>query len=350
MSPYQSYMNQLKQRPEPKLLSIVIPCYNETEAVDSLRLAMEDFVQQTQFNLEVVLVDDGSSDDTWDKICKWKPTFFKLKAITLSRHFGHQLAVTAGLDKATGDAVVVMDADLQDPPSVIRRMVKAYCQGYDVVHGKRIHREGETIFKKVPAWFFNRLMKFAGASHLTLNSGDFRLVSRRCLDQVLRMREQKRFLSDLYSWAGFPQTFVNYRGPSIKKGETKYSLQKMGLLAWTALVSFSLIPLRLASISGLLTIVGGAGYGLYTILRWARYGDTVDSWATLVILLSGIGGMGLLTLGILGEYVARIYEELRQRPIYIVQDEFKFNNDYNQPIAQPGNRIFRRMGELHPTG
>lgn len=343
-------MKQLKHRPEPKLLSIVVPCYNETEAIDSLRIALEDFVKQTQFNLEVILVDDGSADDTWDKICAWRPDLFKLKAFTLSRNFGHQLAVTAGLDKATGDAIVIMDADLQDPPSVIRRMVKAYCSGYDVVHGKRINRDGESIFKKASAWLFYRMMKYLGASHLALDSGDFRLVSRRCLDQVLRMREQKRFLRGLFSWAGFNQTFVSYRRPPRKEGETKYSLKKMCMLAWTALVSFSLVPLRLASISGILTAAGGASYGAYALLRWSLFGDTVKGWATLVILITGIGGMILVSLGILGEYVARIYEELRQRPLYIVQDEFKFNNDYNQPITHARNRFSRPMGQLHPNG
>lgn len=191
-------MKALKQRPNPSLLSLVIPCYNESEALESLACALEKFAHELEVPLEVILIDDGSQDDTWHQVSEWKPKNYSLKSFSLSRNFGHQLAVTAGLDRAKGDAVVIMDADLQDPPEVIHRMIKAYCLEYDVVHGKRLNRDGETLFKKYSAWAFYRIMKCAGASHLALDSGDFRLVSRRCLDQVIKMKEQNRFL------VGFP--------------------------------------------------------------------------------------------------------------------------------------------------
>lgn len=338
-------MKALKQRPNPSLLSLVIPCYNESEALDSLACALEKFAHELEIPLEVILVDDGSHDDTWHQISEWKPKNYSLKSFSLSRNFGHQLAVTAGLDRAKGDAVVIMDADLQDPPEVIHRMIKAYCLGYDVVHGKRLNRDGETLFKKYSAWAFYRIMKCAGASHLALDSGDFRLVSRRCLDQVIKMKEQNRFLRGLFSWAGFQQTSVSYHRPARMEGTTKYSLIKMCRLAWNALVSFSLLPLRIASISGVLTAIGGGFYATYAALRWAIYGDTVPGWATLVFLITGIGGMILVCLGILGEYIARIYEELRQRPLYIIADEIE--HSIQHPTPGQGNRFSRQLGSVH---
>lgn len=338
-------MSVLIPKPEPRLLSIVIPCFNEAEAIGSLRKAMDDFAGGLDVALELILVDDGSGDGTWCQLTSWEPRNYTVKAVRFSRNFGHQIAVTAGLDRAAGDAVVIMDADLQDPPEVIHRMLKAYRMGYDVVHGRRLNRDGETIFKKASAWAFYRLMKLAGATHMALDSGDFRLVSRRCLDQVIGMREQKRFLRGLFSWAGFPQTHVSYRRPPRMEGKTKYSLRKMLVLAWTAMMSFSLLPLRIASAAGVLTAAGGATYALYAIGRWAFFGDTVKGWATLVILIAGIGGMILLCLGILGEYIARIYEELRQRPLYIIQDEI--NHFHHQRDAHPGIGVSRPVGHRH---
>lgn len=345
-------MSVMQTKPEPRLVSIVIPCFNESEAIDSLFEALTGFADTLETPLEVVLVDDGSSDDTWARISNWKPSNLEAVCLCLSRNFGHQLAVTAGLDRCSGDAVVIMDADLQDPPEVIHRMLKAYRMGYDVVHGKRLNREGETRFKKASAWAFYRIMKLAGASHMALDSGDFRLVSRRCLDQVILMREQKRFLRGLFSWAGFPQTHVAYHRPPRTEGTTKYSLRKMCRLAWTAMVSFSLLPLRIASAAGVTTAAGGVLYAFYAISRWALFGDTVKGWATLVILITGIGGMILLCLGILGEYIARIYEELRQRPLYIIQDEINHNSSHQRSTAAERHahtrvRLSRPVGEPH---
>lgn len=338
-------MNQIRSRPEPRLLSLVIPCFNESEALGSLREALDKFAGELKCGMEVILIDDGSSDNTWEIISNWNPSGYTLKALSLSRNFGHQQAVTAGLDRTTGDAIVILDADLQDPPHVIHQMVRAYTEGFDVVHGKRINRDGESHFKKLSAWLFYRLMKIAGASHLALDSGDFRLVSRACLDEVLQMREQRRFLRGLFSWAGFNQTSISYKRPPRTEGHTKYSLGKMLMLAWTAMVSFSLLPLRLVSIAGTVTAFGGLLYAIYAVARWAFYGDTVKGWATLVILITGIGGMMLISMGILGEYIARIYEELRNRPLYIIQDEI--NNDLNQPAPRQGNRLSRQLGSIH---
>lgn len=341
-------MNVLQPKSEPRLVSIVIPCFNESEAIDSLRRAMDEFVGTLDVPLEIVLVDDGSTDATWEMLSQWQSTKYQVVALRFSRNFGHQLAVTAGLDRAQGDAVVIMDADLQDPPDVIPRMLKAYRMGYDVVHGQRLNRDGETRFKKWSAWVFYRFMKLAGATHMTLDSGDFRLVSRRCLDEVIRMREQKRFLRGLFSWVGFAQTSVSYRRPPRTEGTTKYSLRKMCRLAWTALVSFSVLPLRMASAAGLITACGGGLYAAYAICRWAFFGDTVRGWATLVILISGIGGMVLLCLGILGEYIARIYEELRQRPLYIIQDETNTSpHRSSQRDARQGIAFPRQLGTSH---
>src|SRR5579863_5798693 len=224
----------LLPRPYPRRLSLVIPMYNEESAIPMLRAAVEVFLKELQTDSEVILVNDGSSDATIELILNWALEDQRIKIIQLSRNFGHQMAATAGLDHASGDAVVLIDADLQDPLPVVHQMIEKYCEGYDVAYGQRQKRAGETAFKRATAWLFYRIMKVLVDQELPVDSGDFRLISRRCMDGLRQMRETHRFLRGMTAWVGYPQVAVKYaRQPRIA-GETKYPWRKMLAFAWTA--------------------------------------------------------------------------------------------------------------------
>jgi dolichol-phosphate mannosyltransferase len=249
--------------------------------------------------------------------------------IHLSRNFGHQLAATAGLDYASGDAVVLMDADLQDPLAVIHEMLARYREGYDVVYGQRVARSGETVLKRLTAWAFYRLMRMAVDSRLPVDTGDFRLISRECLEGLQLLREQHRFLRGMVAWVGYAQCAVPYsRAPRIA-GSTKYPLWKMLRFAWTAATSFSTLPLRLC-------IMLGLTFGVFAIEEMVRslwglyHGRNVPGWTSLMVLTSVTGCAMLVGLGILGQYVGRIYEETKGRPLYLVARTFNTG-----PLAVP---------------
>jgi dolichol-phosphate mannosyltransferase len=218
-----------------------------------------------------------------------------------------------------------LDADLQDPLEVIPEMVAKYCEGFDVVYGQRTKRQGESRLKRVSAWLFYRLMQKLTDQNLPPDTGDFRLVSHRCLQTVRSMRETHRFLRGMFSWVGFNQTACRYVRPERSAGQTKYSYRKMFHFACDAIFSFSPLPLRVALIQGIFVAGLGLIYGLYSVLRWALVGDTVAGWPTLVVLLCVIGGSILAALGLVGEYIGRIYEELKRRPLYIISKRLNVN-------------------------
>jgi dolichol-phosphate mannosyltransferase len=302
----------------PRTLSLVIPAYNEEESLPELRAALDVWIPAQSWKTNVLLVNDGSQDRTGRFLEEWAGSTSWLAVIHLSRNFGHQAALTAGLDNADGDVVVVIDADLQDPLEVIPTMVEKYCEGFDVVYGRRADRQGESASKRITAWLFYRAMQKLIYKHLPPDAGDFRLVSKRCLKAVLEMREKHRFLRGMFSWAGFAQTSVSYSRQPRKSGTTKYTYRKMMLFAWSAVLSFSPLPLRIILVQGVLVAAFGIGYTIYSVLRWAVVGDTVAGWPTLVSLLGLIGGAILIALGLIGEYISRIYEELKDRPLYII--------------------------------
>lgn len=225
---------------------MVIPVYNETAMLPILRRELTAFVNALPMACELIFVNDGSSDDSLKQLLDWSSEDSRIKIMGLARNFGHQVAVTAGLDAARGDAVVVMDADLQDPPSVILDMIREYRAGFDVVYGQRINRQGETLFKRVSAWAFYRLMQKFVHRSLPIDAGDFRLISRPCLNAIRSMRETHRFLRGMVAWVGFPQTAVLFERPARAAGDTKYPLSRMLHFAWTAALSFSPAPLRIS--------------------------------------------------------------------------------------------------------
>jgi len=315
----------LQQRNKPNLLSIVIPCYNEEEVIPLLRVELEKFISTLPCPVELVLVNDGSRDRTLLLLDAWAKQDQRLRLLGFARNFGHQTAVTAGLDVAKGDAVVIMDADLQDPPHVIHEMLARYCEGYDVVYGQREERAGETTFKKFTAWAFYRLMRKLVHPDLPVDAGDFRLVSRECLQALREMRETHRFLRGMVAWVGFAQTPVLYSRDPRAAGETKYPLRKMLAFAWTAALSFSPLPLRISLMLGVITAFLGFAVGLYAVVVGLIHYYLRDlgipynsGWASIMTVLCLVGGAILMGIGILGEYVARIYDEIKARPLYLV--------------------------------
>lgn len=300
-------------------LSFVIPVYNEEASLPFLRKELENFLPSlSDVSYEVILVNDGSSDSSLDFCENWAMECAYIKVVSFSRNFGHQPAVTAGLHFAAGEAAVILDADLQDPLTVIPDMITRYEEGYDVVYGQRISRKGETRFKKFTAWAFYRLMQKCVYKDLPMDTGDFRLVSRSVIDVVNAMPEGHRFLRGMFAWVGFNQIAVPYEREERRYGETKYPLKKMILFAWHAITSFSALPIRLVSLWGALIAIIGFFICLFALYAW-MFGETVQGWTSLMGLIAMLGGSAILAIGLVGEYVGNIFEEVKHRPIYIVQ-------------------------------
>ncbi len=318
MGSHSNHVQLLQLRAYPKLLSLVVPMYNEEAVVGHLRVALEQFISELQGNAEVILVNDGSTDGTVAEIVGWAGGDPRIKVISLSRNFGHQNAATAGLDFASGDAVVLIDADLQDPLSAVHEMIRRYCEGYDVVYGRRITRSGETIFKRFSAWLFYRIMSSMVYRDLPIDSGDFRLLSRSCLDGLRRLRETHRFLRGMVAWVGYSQVEVEYERAPRVAGETKYPIRKMLSFAWTAATSFSALPLRASIILGGVATVLGIEEAVRATLAHIFHWYAVPGWSSLTVLVSLLGGATLMSIGIVGEYVGKIYEQSKGRPLYLV--------------------------------
>lgn len=322
----------LMARPAPRLLSLVIPAYNEGPVLPLLRRVLERLVVTMACELELIFVDDGSTDETARLLMEWASQDKRVKVISLARNFGHQAAATAGLDHARGQAVVLMDADLQDPPELVHEMLQKYCEGYDVVYAQRVAREGEGILKRVTAWLFYRLMRRFVYRDLPLDTGDYRLISERCLRALQSMRETHRFLRGMVAWAGFPQTAVQFRRQRRPAGGTKYPVRKMVRFAWTAAVSFSPLPLKVSLALGILLALAGFSYGCYATVRVFLGLYVVPGWTSLLVVTCLIGGSILMGLGILGEYVARIYEEVKGRPLYLVYRSANLEPEGGNPV------------------
>jgi glycosyltransferase involved in cell wall biosynthesis len=317
------------QRPA---LSLIIPVYNEEESIAELDRRLKGLLQGMDETWEVVFVDDGSRDRTAAALKELATAEPRYKVISFSRNFGHQAAITAGMDRAEGDAVVIMDADLQDPPEVITEMIQKWREGYDVVYGQRSARHGESIFKRVTAAAFYRLFRMMLPIELPLDTGDFRLMSRSVVLSMRALREQHRFVRAMVSWVGFRQTAVHYERPERFAGETKYPLRKMIRFAIDGITSFSIVPLRIATWLGLLS-------GLVAIITsgWVVYasiaGETVSGWATIMIAVALAASAQLIMTGILGEYIGRIYEEVKRRPLYVVADTQNLQQAADSPVA-----------------
>jgi polyisoprenyl-phosphate glycosyltransferase len=300
--------------------SIVIPIYNEEESFPALVRRLREVMDQLDGPAEVVLVDDGSRDASYELMTAVNREDPRFKALQLSRNFGHQIAITAGMDVAAGQAVIVMDADLQDPPEVILQMAARWQEGYEVVYALRERREGETAFKRKTATLFYGLQRRLAEIDQPVDVGDFRLVDRKALDAFLQMRERNRYVRGMFSWVGFRQTAVPYVRASREAGESKYPLRKMLRLALDGFVGFSTAPLRFALTLGLLISVASVTYGIVAIaLKLAGVSD-VPGYASLLATITFLSGVQLTVIGMVGQYVARIYDEVRARPLYLVRE------------------------------
>ncbi len=268
---------------------------------------------------EVWFVNDGSTDKTGEILARAHDDDPRLKVIEFSRNFGHPAAITAGLDHAQGDAVVLMDADLQDPPEVIPEMIALYRRGFDVVHAQRRSRAGESIFKRASAWLFYRLMRAATSGSVPVDVGEFRLMSREVVEALRSLREHHRLVRGLVSWVGFAQTTLAFERPKRAAGSTKYPVSRMVRLGFDGMTSFSAMPLKLATFLGFGAFLLGCGYAAYAIYVGYVLRLGVPGWTSLVILNIFFSGVVLVCLGLVGEYVGRIFEEVKGRPLYVVR-------------------------------
>jgi polyisoprenyl-phosphate glycosyltransferase len=302
-------------------LSIVVPCYNEEGCIralyDRLTAAARACVGS---DYEIVLVNDGSRDQTWPRMRELASQDSHILAVNLSRNHGHQLALTAGLDLCSGDKILIIDADLQDPPELLPAMLEAMCESEaDVVYGVRRSRRGETAFKRASAHGFYRLLSRATDVDIPLDAGDFRLMSRRALDALLALPEQARFIRGMVAWIGFRQVPFAYDREERFAGETKYPLKKMMRFALDALTGFSSAPLKLASFAGFGLSIGSLLLLLYIAYAWLA-GRSIQGWTSLMLVVVVLGAVQMFVLALMGEYIGRLYNEAKRRPLYIVQE------------------------------
>ena len=301
-----------------KLLSLVVPAFNEEEAMEQSFERTYRAMRSIGYPFEIIYIDDGSRDRTWEIISRLAREHEEVKALRFSRNFGHQLAVTAGMDEAKGDAVIIMDADLQDPPEVIADMVKAWEQGADIAYGKRMHRKGETAAKKLTAWCYYRLLNFMSAYPIPLDTGDFRLLDKAVADEFKVLREHNRFLRGMSAWLGYNAVPVEYVREERCAGKTKYTLKKMLRLAADGIFGFSSRPLTLIGWVGL-AVLCIALLGLIATIACAAV-TGVPGWLWAVCALVLLDGVILCAMGVQGAYTQRIYDEVKGRPLYIIKE------------------------------
>ena len=301
-----------------KLLSLVVPAFNEEEAMEQSFERTYRAMSSIGYPFEIIYIDDGSRDRTWEIISRLAREYEEVKALRFSRNFGHQLAVTAGMDEAKGDAVIIMDADLQDPPEVIADMVKAWEQGADIAYGKRMHRKGETAAKKFTAWCYYRLLNFMSAYPIPLDTGDFRLLDKAVADEFKVLREHNRFLRGMSAWLGYNAVPVEYVRQERCAGKTKYTLKKMLRLAADGIFGFSSKPLTLIGWAGL-AVLCIALLGLIATIACAAV-TGVPGWLWAVCAMVLLDGVILCAMGVQGAYTQRIYDEVKGRPLYIIKE------------------------------
>ena len=327
------------------LISVVIPCYNEEEGIHETHRRLSGVLSTIEgYGYEIVYVEDGSRDQTPALLRDLQAADPHVRVVYLSRNFGHQFAVTAGLAHAGGDAVVIMDADLQDPPEVVPGMLELWRQGYEVVYGVRTDREGETRFKLLTARLFYRLIRRMSDTEIPLDTGDFRLLDRRVVDAIVAMPERDRFVRGMVSWVGYRQIGYPYRRAARYAGSTKYPFAKMARFALDGLLSFSIKPLRLSTWLGFLS----AGVALlaivYALVQRLFTSDWVTGWTALIIAILFLGGVQLISLGIIGEYIGRLYGEAKRRPLFLVRERLGFaDRTLTLPHAERRRRVDRRL-------
>ena len=302
-----------------QMLTVVVPVYNESEVLEAFHTRLTAVMGTLDCAYQVLYVDDGSEPEFLLQLNVLRERDTRVAVLGLSRNFGKEVALSAGLDHASGDAVIVIDADLQDPPELIATFVEEWRQGYDVVYGQRTERRGETAMKRYTAGAFYKLMSLLGDVDIPRNVGDFRLLSRRAVDALNSLPERRRYMKGLYAWIGFPQKAVAYVREPRAAGNTKWSYWRLWNFALEGITSFSAAPLKMATYLGLLTSTFSLLYGLYFLLRTLLLGNPVPGYPTLIIVVLFLGGVQLICLGIIGEYLARTYQESKGRALYFLK-------------------------------
>ena len=313
-----------------EVCSVVIPVFNEEENLELLHRRLSKVLEKYCQDYEIIFVDDGSTDKSLEVMRKLRQTNVRVKIISFSRNFGHQIAITAGTDYASGSAVIIMDADLQDPPEVIPRLVEKWKDGYDTVYAIRESRK-DPMLKRAIAFVFYRLFKRMSDVDIPVDAGDFRLMSRRVVDILKNMPERNRYLRGLASWVGFSQTKVRYARDERYGGERKYTLWQSTRLGFDGITSFSRFPLRLATYVGLVVSLAGFLYTATIIILALVYGKMVPGWTTLMAAVIFLGGVQLIVVGVIGEYIGRIYVEVQQRPLYLIKHKIGFSRKAQEP-------------------
>ncbi|HUV21982.1 MAG TPA: glycosyltransferase family 2 protein [Gammaproteobacteria bacterium] len=313
--------DQDTELPTPEL-SIVIPLFNETPMLSELFARLETTISSLSKRTEVILVDDGSSDSTWLDITHYAPQSFSTRCFALSRNFGKEAALTAGLHAASGQAVVILDADCQDPPELIPEMLQHWAQGAGVVNMKRRSRDGESWLKRKTSSIYYRLLGMLSEVPIPANVGDFRLLDRRVVDEINRLGERNRYMKGLLAWPGFNQVTLEYDRQPRVSGNSKWNYWQLSGLAISGITAFSNKPLRIASWMGLMVALSAFAYGLWILLRTLLYGDPVSGYPTMMLVILFLGGIQLMTIGILGEYIGRVFTEVKNRPNYIIRDSY----------------------------
>jgi len=301
-------------------LSVVVPAYNEAAVLPEFHRRLATVLDALQIRAEIIYVNDGSSDTTRSLLLALRETDARVAVIDLSRNFGKEIAMSAGLDHAHGDAVVVIDADLQDPPELIPDMLRAWREGFDVVLMRRRSRAQESWLKKATARAFYRAIGRMGTIDIPENVGDFRLLSQRAVAAVRRFPERSRFMKGLFAWIGFPCREMEYDRDGRHAGETKWNYWRLWNFALEGITSFSVVPLKVASYIGFATALTAFAYGAYVIGKTLLFGDPARGYPTLIVVVLFLGGLQLMALGIIGEYLARMFIEVKQRPLYLIQE------------------------------
>ncbi len=300
-------------------LSVVIPVYDEEDVVGAFHERLAAVLDRLACPAEILYVDDGSRDGTMEILRKLRSRDARVGIVALSRNFGKEVALTAGLDHAAGDAVVVIDADLQDPPELIPELVAKWREGSDVIYARRTSRHGEGPLKRTTSWLFYRVLQRVSHVRIPEDTGDFRLLSRRAVEALGRLREQHRYMKGLYSWIGYDQAEVRYRRDPRHAGRTKWRYWALWNLALEGLTGFTTGPLKAATYLGLMTATVSLAYGAYIVLKTLRHGDPVAGYPSLMAAVLFLGGVQLISIGIIGEYLARMFDETKRRPLYLVK-------------------------------
>ena len=304
----------------PGSLSIVVPAFNEEEVLRSFHDRLCGALRQLANPIEIIYVNDGSRDRTLELLYSLRDEDPRVVVIDLSRNFGKEIAMTAGMDFANGDGLVIIDADLQDPPELIPKLVQTWNEGHDVVYARRTSRLGETRLKKATAAGFYRTMQHFGQVRIPEDTGDFRLMSKRAVEAVCAMREQHRFMKGLYAWVGFRQTAIPYERDPRFAGQTKWNYWRLWNFSLEGFTSFTIAPLKAASYLGVMFALAAFVYGLIIVAKTLLYGDPVAGYPSLMTVVLVLGGVQLIALGIIGEYLGRVFNETKQRPLYFLQD------------------------------